>query len=152
MRNDDVRQVIKDLVEAMVRVSGLSATKLAIAAGVAPSTVTRFLNQPTKHVLSTLTLAKLSGASGVPLPPALSNAEAKMPDLQKLRAAYLVAEDVVGSRELPDRAAVIAEIAADFYDVLAECENAGRPVINDENALFLARTILRRRRNLRGQD
>lgn len=65
---DDQREAIRDLVRRMMEKTGLDATGLARAADVAPSTLSRFLYQPVKHLLSARTLAKLSEASGVPVP------------------------------------------------------------------------------------
>lgn len=65
---DDQRTVIRGLIRAMMERTGLDATGLARAAGIAPSTLTRFLNKPVKHLLTARTLAKLSEASGVPVP------------------------------------------------------------------------------------
>jgi transcriptional regulator with XRE-family HTH domain len=44
----------------MVEQTGLELTGLARKAGLAPSTLTRFMNNPVNHVLSTTTLAKLA--------------------------------------------------------------------------------------------
>ena len=65
---DDQQAATKALVDEMLRVTDLDATNLARQAKVAPSTLTRFLNSPVKHSLSLRTLAKLSRASGVPIP------------------------------------------------------------------------------------
>jgi plasmid maintenance system antidote protein VapI len=68
MENDDQQAAIRDLVRRMMESTGLDPTGLAKAAGIAPSTLTRFLNQPVKHLLTARTLAKLSKVSGVPVP------------------------------------------------------------------------------------
>lgn len=49
----------------MLRATGLRPSELAARAGLAPSTLTRFLNSPVKHTLSARTLSKLSEVSGV---------------------------------------------------------------------------------------
>jgi hypothetical protein len=49
----------KELIEALCRWAGKSASDLAKGAGLTPSTLTRPLNQPVKHRLSTPTLLKL---------------------------------------------------------------------------------------------
>lgn len=46
--------------------AGMDASTLARAAGLAPSTLTRYLNQRVKHILSTRTLNKLYAASDLP--------------------------------------------------------------------------------------
>lgn len=59
---------IRDLLRLMMEVSGHDASSLAREAGMAPSTLTRFLNKPVKHLLTARTLAKLSQVTGVPVP------------------------------------------------------------------------------------
>ena len=49
----------KELIETLIEWSGKSASDLAAGAGLAPSTLTRPLNQPVKHRLSVPTLHKL---------------------------------------------------------------------------------------------
>ena len=68
MEIDDQRAALRNLIRVMMEKSGLDATGLARAAGVSPSTVTRFLNKPVKHLLTARTLAKLSEASEVSVP------------------------------------------------------------------------------------
>lgn len=68
MEIDEQRAAIRDLVQLMMERTGLDSTGLARLAGLAPSTVTRFLNSPVKHLLTARTLAKLSEASGVAVP------------------------------------------------------------------------------------
>ena len=56
----------RDLVRQMMTHAGMDASTLARAAGVWPSTVTRFLNGDVKHLLSNRTLLALQRASGLP--------------------------------------------------------------------------------------
>jgi transcriptional regulator with XRE-family HTH domain len=49
----------------MLRSSGLDPTALARRAGIAPSTLTRFLNKPVDYILSTSTLLKLAAVCPV---------------------------------------------------------------------------------------
>lgn len=49
----------KELIEELCKWAGKSASELAKSAGLTPSTLTRPLNQPVKHRLSTPTLTKL---------------------------------------------------------------------------------------------
>jgi hypothetical protein len=65
---DDQQAAIRDLIRRMMEKTGLDATGLAREAGISPSTLSRFLYQPVKHLLTARTLAKLSTASGVPVP------------------------------------------------------------------------------------
>jgi hypothetical protein len=65
---DDQQAAVRDLIRRMMDKTGLDATGLARLAGIAPSTLSRFLYQPVKHLLTARTLAKLSKVSGVPVP------------------------------------------------------------------------------------
>lgn len=66
--NVDVQRAAqRDLIRRMLAaVPGSTPTSLARAAGLAPSTLTRFLSQPVDHLLSARTLDKLLRASGLP--------------------------------------------------------------------------------------
>lgn len=64
----DHRSSARLLVEHMLGQTGWTASELARRAGLAPSTLTRFLNSPVKHSLSARTLARLSAASGMAVP------------------------------------------------------------------------------------
>lgn len=59
-QQEQQRQIIRLMADA----AGLELSALARKAGLAPSTLTRFMNRPIKHLLSTRTLAKLLEASG----------------------------------------------------------------------------------------
>lgn len=66
---DDHKARTQALVREMMARTGKTATDLARMVGVAPSTLTRFMNQPgTKYTLSARTLAKLVEATGVQVP------------------------------------------------------------------------------------
>lgn len=59
------REQLRDTVRAVVAESGVTASELARRAGLAPSTLTKFLNDDgARHVLTTRTLAKLAAATG----------------------------------------------------------------------------------------
>ena len=63
---DDHKARTQQLVREMMARTGKTATELARMVGVAPSTLTRFMNQPgSKYTLSARTLAKLVEATGV---------------------------------------------------------------------------------------
>lgn len=68
MNIDDQQEAQRELVRRMMRETGLDATGLARASGVAPSTLSRFLYQAVKHLLTARTLAKLSTFSSIPVP------------------------------------------------------------------------------------
>jgi hypothetical protein len=65
------REAVRRLVSQMADAAGVDLTTLARQAGVAPSTLTRFMNKPVKHILSHRTLSKLAEASGKSLPSGL---------------------------------------------------------------------------------
>jgi hypothetical protein len=67
------RDALVALVWKMAEAAQTDLTGLARLAGLAPSTLTRFVNSDAKHLLTTRTLTKLSEASGVPLPGAPSS-------------------------------------------------------------------------------
>ncbi len=54
----------RDWLNELIRVTGWSASELAKQAGLAASTVNRFLNKPVKHNLSTTTINKLRLTAG----------------------------------------------------------------------------------------
>ncbi|WP_164868094.1 helix-turn-helix transcriptional regulator [Rhodovarius crocodyli] len=76
---DDYQRRIREQVQELLARTGMDATGLARAAGLAPSTLTRFLNDPdVKHSLSGKTMQKLidaasaGGAPAIPTPPGKS--------------------------------------------------------------------------------
>ena len=66
----DTSQIVaKEYLEKVMRETGMSGAALARAAGLAPSTINRVLNDPSvKHALSLRTMLKIEKASGVPIP------------------------------------------------------------------------------------
>lgn len=56
---------IRRWLKVMCRLAGLSPTQLAKAAGLAPSTINRFLNSDVKHRLSASTLKKIDSAATI---------------------------------------------------------------------------------------
>lgn len=68
----------KELIEALISWAGKSASDIARLAGLTPSTLTRPLNQPVKHRLSTPTVAKLK--STFPEFPGWRNSLPDLPD------------------------------------------------------------------------
>jgi transcriptional regulator with XRE-family HTH domain len=66
--NDALRQTQRDFIAACMEATGLDGTGLARKAGVAPSTVNRFMNSDTvEHLLSSRTIAALEAAAGIRL-------------------------------------------------------------------------------------
>jgi len=78
---DADQREVRQIVARMLRAAGdLTPTELAHKAGVAASTLTRFMNnEGVKHTLSTRTLRKLSSVSGVMLPAHLTNGKKLVP-------------------------------------------------------------------------
>ena len=64
---DRDRELIRAFMERAAEAVGADLTGLARRAGMAPSTITRFVNGEVKHLPSARTLLKISAASGVPL-------------------------------------------------------------------------------------
>jgi phage repressor protein C with HTH and peptisase S24 domain len=63
---DDAKRQARDLIQRALDKTGLTPTQLAARAKLAPSTLTRFLNNPAvKHAPSTTTLAKLAQVAGL---------------------------------------------------------------------------------------
>jgi SOS-response transcriptional repressor LexA len=66
---DEHQRIARDYVRSVLRETGWEATTLARRAGLAPTTITRFLNSPkVTHSLSARSLAKVAAASGLALP------------------------------------------------------------------------------------
>ena len=63
-------------------------------------------------------------------------------DVELLRMALMVAEKKV-PRRTDDRALVVCQAAALFYDILAERKEDGQPVPDDAEALALADALIR---------
>jgi transcriptional regulator with XRE-family HTH domain len=64
MEHDKEREAVKNMIRNWADAADLGFSGLARRAGLAPSTLTRFMNGPGKHILSHRTLAKLSAAVG----------------------------------------------------------------------------------------
>mgnify|MGYP001442394756 CR=1 FL=1 len=134
---DEQQTATRELVERMLRATGLTPSELAERAGLAASTLTRFLNKPVKHTLSARTLAKLSAASGVPVPAVVVGAHvgrgAPLPSpggtgpvsadpmVRRLRAARIAYGDI-------DVAASAIGVSP---ETLREYESGERPIPND---------------------
>lgn len=65
----EIASSVRDFLRQAVEASGLTAARLAKKANVAPSTITRFLNDPDyPHVPKATTLGKIATAAGIALP------------------------------------------------------------------------------------
>lgn len=69
MEDDDYKRRARQYLDHVIAQTGLTATEVARAAGLASSTLTRFLNKKNvKHTLSTKSLAKIAMHTGHALP------------------------------------------------------------------------------------
>lgn len=79
---DSTIEAQRELLRLMMRETDLDLTGLARKAGLAPSTLTRFMNNDEiGHALSARTLARLNGATGVAVPVPSASSEARVPVL-----------------------------------------------------------------------
>lgn len=87
---DPQQELQREMVRRMCAETGLDLTNLARQAGVAASTLTRFMNKPVKNLLSARTIAKLERVAG------RQQAEPieadNLPKSARLRAVAAVAE------------------------------------------------------------
>lgn len=137
------KHIVQKLIQQMLSVSGFSLTKLARQANLAPSTLTKFVNNQSEDIPSTRTLIKLTEATGLALSVLPSRPEAR-PDPEMLRLAILLALQHVPEDE-PNREAELARIGALAYDTLAEeTEKRGRPFADDAEGLAFIGRLMRR--------
>jgi transcriptional regulator with XRE-family HTH domain len=120
--------------------TGLSASGLAHKAGVAVSTITRFLNKDVKHTLSARTIARIAAVTE-PEPSPLVAAALTPTDVEILRRALKEAR-LVMRRDVPpeEHESTEAQIVAHIYDVLRDAALNGRSV---EDAARTLRSSLR---------
>lgn len=87
------REKVRAWVQAAADFAQMDLTGLARRAGLAPSTLTRFVNAESKFMLSTRTLAKVSRASGFPMPTDVGAAPgATLSDADRIEAVNAVAQ------------------------------------------------------------
>lgn len=104
----------RKLVGAMMKLTGMSATGLARAAGLTPSTVNRFMHQAVRHTLSQRTMLALMTKTFMSI-------KGKAP--QALDAAALA--DLAPAIAVYERG--ILEVAPDVMGTLADAKAAGQP-------------------------
>ena len=68
LRMGKEKDIVRAWVQEILDNERITASALAKRAGLAASTVSRFMNHPVKYTLSTVTLAKISDSTGYPLP------------------------------------------------------------------------------------
>jgi transcriptional regulator with XRE-family HTH domain len=65
-------------------------------------------------------------------------------DPKKLRLSMTVARRLAAAHDLADNETVISELAAAIYDVLVESEALGTPASDDQAAISMIESVLRR--------
>ncbi len=88
------------------------------------------------------TIASIARALDWSLADAIGIKPTSRVDVELLRMAMLVAERKV-PRRVADRDLVVCQATALFYQILAEREDAGRPIPDDAEALALADALIR---------
>jgi transcriptional regulator with XRE-family HTH domain len=108
---DNTQEIARRLIEYLVQQTGLDLTTLARRANLAPSTLTRFMNQQVKHTLSAKTLLRLFDAAGLTLPLAVSESDAGRNEIlgaydsmsdQGREALLVVARSLRNTHQRPD--------------------------------------------------
>jgi transcriptional regulator with XRE-family HTH domain len=106
--------------------SGLTPYALARRAGLAQTTVTRFLNQDVKYTLKASTISKIMNASGVAAPPSIllgvpsAGEWSDSVDLELLIRAIIAAFSFAGLDLDEEVGRNTAQVAAELYVVLLE--------------------------------
>ena len=142
----DPRDLALKLIDQLVEVTGLTRSRLAIKAGVEPSTVNRHFKHGATSSPNASTLIMLAGAAKhrlVIVP--IQNAEEKpaRPDPDLLRLAMVLALRHVSDEE-PDRAAGLGRIALLAYNALADgVAEMGHPFASDADALAFGAAVVR---------
>lgn len=107
---DPLQRAVRAYIEQVLERTGWDASTLARRAGLASSTITRFLNSDThRYVLSVRSLMKVAAASGVPLPRQLGDAvaaaahaaHASMPGVKSDGEPMEMPLSALPSRDLP---------------------------------------------------
>jgi hypothetical protein len=128
---DNAREAMRAWVRSVIAATGLSDWAFATRAGLATSTITRFLNQPVKHLLSARTLSKISAAADAPVPGELLSASVQeraeidrallqIALAEARRALRGVASQPLTGIEGNDFSALEAETVANIYDRLSD--------------------------------
>jgi transcriptional regulator with XRE-family HTH domain len=139
---DGPKCIVQNLIREILAVSGLTLTRLARQANLAPSTLTKFINNQTDDMPSTRTLIKLTEATGLELSVLPSRPEAR-PDPEMLRLAMLLALRHF-PEDKPERDAELARVGVLTYEALVESEEQGRPITEDAAALAFGENLMRR--------
>ena len=118
---DPVIAAQRRYIEEIVEQTGLSRTRVAQLARLAPSTLNRLFQPNATHALSARSLAKLAGASSVPITGAVAAKIVGMIDRELLWRAFQLAREKV-PRGLFGRRhwRTLVEVQALAYDFLVE--------------------------------
>jgi hypothetical protein len=127
-----------DRVRRRVRDLGKSESALLRDAGVSQD----LIRKGAEHGRRIDSIAAIAGALDWTLAEAIGVQPAARVDLSLLARAILVADQLI-PRQLDDRAALVSRAAALFYDILSERKEAGRPILDDSEALALADALIR---------
>ena len=122
-------ELLRNWLRDAVRVSGLPAYKLAAKAGIAQTTLTRFLNGHTTHAPTWDTILKIANAANFDPPDlsppndlASSRALADSATRNLLREAIKLADKVLTND--PDRALLLPDYAFNIFDLLHDLQRA----------------------------
>lgn len=97
------RALVREFVERAAEAMGTDYTGIARKAGLAPSTITRFMRDTDAPILTTRTLGKIAQAAGIPLP---SGSVGTAPDEMRLSVLRAVADALgidISTAALSDR-------------------------------------------------
>jgi transcriptional regulator with XRE-family HTH domain len=145
--DEQIKAAIQAWLAEVLKQTGLKPTILAREIGVSSSTLTRMMSADATDTISTRTVAKIVGFTGIPLPPELggglqSPADRGDTDPEIMVYALAIAREMIGEL-LPDqRAAAEAAIVAEAYDALRDRERDGEDL---ERAAETIKAFARRR-------
>jgi hypothetical protein len=119
--HEEIKEATREWLRDVLRESGLTAYALAKRAGLAHTTVGRFLNRDVKYTLRASTIVRIMKATGIAAPPpVLLGAPADGADQELLTRAVAAALTFVEISADEDLAREVATAAAEVYAVLVE--------------------------------
>ncbi len=140
---EGIKEATREWLRDVLAQSGLTAYALAKRAGLAHTTVGRFLNQDVKYTLRASTIVKIMKATGIAAPPSvLLGAQADSIDQELLIRAVAAALTFVEIDADEDLAREAAIAAAELYAVLVE---KGSDEVTIEDAIDTLRRAYRHR-------
>jgi len=145
----DDQKAQRDWLRDIIRATGLTAGAIAKRAGLAPSTITRFLHGEVGHVLKADTLTRISQTSGAPLPVEVLAPVRIETNVEVMKIALAEARDrlyaIPKGEEYRD---LEAEAVSHIYDVLMDALRSGGDI---ETARLVLRNSHERERSRRGR-